>query len=214
MKRFLVVDIETTGWTPEKAGVTEIVGISYDKDFDCSLTVVNQLTRPRKYIPKIIQDLTGITNPMVANMEDWETVMTRMAHYASSYELIVVAHNANFEKRFIEGGAYASYAAPIQYICTQALFLVYKYGSTAVWRNKGIKSKLQTACEEFKIPYNVEEAHRAEYDVLVTAQVAAKLIKWFGLEKSLEISKKFMSGDHYSEIEQLDMFDLMGGIYD
>lgn len=214
MKRFLVVDIETTGWTPEKAGVTEIVGRSYDKGFDYSSTVINQLTDPHKYIPRVIRDLTGITNAMVQYKEDWKVAMTRMAHFASTYELIIVAHNAKFEKKFIEGGAYMSYAAPLKYICTQALFLAYKYGDTSIWRNKGIKSKLQTVCEEFKIPYNTKEAHRAEYDVLVTAQVAKKLIDHFGIEQSIEISRKFMEDEHYIKIKQQDIFEFIGGDYE
>lgn len=214
MKKYVVVDIETTGFTPDKAGMTEIVGISFDKDFDHHRTVINQLTKPFKFIPKVIQELTGITNPMVAHAEDWKVAMTRFAHYSSTYDLIVIAHNAKFEKKFIEAGAYMKYAAPLQYICTQALFLVYKYGTTSIWRSKGVRSKLQIACEEFDIPYNTDKAHRAEYDVLVTAQLAKKLIDHFGLKKSLEISEKFISGEHYGETREISIFDVDGGLYE
>ena len=71
---FCVLDIETTGFSPERDSIIEIAIIRTEtEDGITRERVLNDLVRPSGNIPKRIRELTGITNEMVADAGAIET---------------------------------------------------------------------------------------------------------------------------------------------
>ena len=111
------VDIETSGSTPTKDGITEIAVIRLvDGQLDRWSTLVN----PGMRIPPFIQSLTGIDDAMVADAPRFERVASELR--ARLEGCIFVAHNVRFDYAFIKQ-AYASIGETFQAptLCTVRL---------------------------------------------------------------------------------------------
>ena len=101
---FCVLDIETTGFSPERDSVIEIAVIrSETEDGITRERVLNELVRPSGNIPKRIRELTGITNETVAEADTMDQVLPRVAAFVG--DAPIVAHNAHFDRRFLEHNA-------------------------------------------------------------------------------------------------------------
>ena len=99
-----MIDIETTGFAVSRDSIIEIALIKVDEIDD--KTVVEEfefLVRPPEPIPKKIRELTGITNEMVADAEAINRVLPKVKSLVGSE--LVVAHNADFDRRFLEAKA-------------------------------------------------------------------------------------------------------------
>ena len=101
---FCVLDIETTGLSPERDAIIEIAVIrSEAKDGITRERMLNELVRPSGNIPKRIRELTGITNETVADADAIDRVLPRVAAFVGDAR--VIAHNAHFDRRFLEHNA-------------------------------------------------------------------------------------------------------------
>ena len=101
---FCVLDIETTGFSPARDSIIEIAVIRNEtEDGIPRERVLNELVRPSGNIPKRIRELTGITNEMVADADAIDQVLSRVAAFVG--EAPIVAHNAHFDRRFLEHNA-------------------------------------------------------------------------------------------------------------
>ena len=94
---FVVVDVETTGWTPGKAQITEIgaVRVSGGKLTGQFTSLVN----PGGPIPGRVTELTGITDEMVAAAPPLDRVLPAFLAFASGG--VLTAHNAPFDIGFL-----------------------------------------------------------------------------------------------------------------
>ena len=94
---FAFVDIETTGSRAELDRITEIGILTLDSD---GVSEWSRLVNPETYIPKNIQNLTGITLEMVAT----QPTFAEIAHslYMELKDKIFIAHNARFDYSFIK----------------------------------------------------------------------------------------------------------------
>lgn len=95
--KFAVVDLETTGGTPENGRVTEI-GIVLLDDFEVVGTY-QTLLDPGMPIQPFVQKLTGITDEMVAGQPQFSAVAEEVAELLK--DRIFVAHNVQFDCRFM-----------------------------------------------------------------------------------------------------------------
>ena len=101
---FCVLDIETTGFSPARDSIIEIAVIrSETEDGTPRERVLSELVRPSANIPKRIRELTGITNEMVADADAIDQVLSRVAAFVG--DAPIVAHNAHFDRRFLEHNA-------------------------------------------------------------------------------------------------------------
>ena len=101
---FCVLDIETTGFSPERDSIIEIAVIrSETEDGITRERVLDELVRPSGTIPKRIRELTGITNEMVGDADAIDQVLSRVAMFVG--DAPIVAHNAHFDRRFLEHNA-------------------------------------------------------------------------------------------------------------
>jgi len=94
---FAVVDLETTGWSPEAAGITEIgaVRVRGGRRQGEFASLVN----PGTAVPPSIEDLTGITDWMLASAPRVASVLPGLL--AFSRGCVLVAHNAPFDLGFL-----------------------------------------------------------------------------------------------------------------
>jgi DNA polymerase III subunit epsilon len=94
---FAVVDLETTGWSPEAAAITEIgaVRVRDGQRQGEFASLVNSGTT----VPAGIADLTGITDGMLASAPKLAEVLPGLLDFARG--CVLVAHNAPFDLGFL-----------------------------------------------------------------------------------------------------------------
>jgi len=97
---FAVVDLETTGWSPEEAAITEIGAVRVrggrrQGEFA-------SLVDPGMPVPLGIADLTGITDGMLAGAPRLGAVLPGLLDFARG--CVLVAHNAPFDLGFLVAG--------------------------------------------------------------------------------------------------------------
>jgi DNA polymerase-3 subunit epsilon len=166
---FAVVDIETTGSTPQSAGITEIAivihnGVEVTGKY---VTLIN----PRHKIPPFIVNMTGISDEMVAGAPLFEEVAPQIFNLLNGR--VFVAHNVSFDYSFVHyllGRSGFQWSAPK--LCTIKLSRrvfpgLVKYGLGSLTRDLGIK---------------IEGRHRAWGDAAATAQVLTMAIEKEGMQ--------------------------------
>src|SRR4051794_18262984 len=97
---FVVVDLETTGGSPNTAAITEVgaVKVRGGQVLGEFQTLVNPMTD----IPPFIAVLTGITDAMVAGAPTLRSVLPSFLEWARGS--VLVAHNAPFDLGFLRAG--------------------------------------------------------------------------------------------------------------
>ena len=98
-QRWLFLDVETTGSTATRDRVTEVAWVLLDGDTG-QVTKESHLVNPDARIPAFIQQLTGITDDMVADAPRFSAIAPRLA--AAMDGAVFVAHNARFDYCFIK----------------------------------------------------------------------------------------------------------------
>jgi len=94
---FAVVDLETTGWSPEAAAITEIGAVRVRGGLRQGEFA--SLVNPGTPVPPGIEDLTGITDCMLAAAPKLAAVLPGLLDFARSR--VLVAHNAPFDLGFL-----------------------------------------------------------------------------------------------------------------
>ena len=98
----LVVDVETTGLDPQRDEIIELAMKPFSYGLDGTVFSVGEgfqeLRQPSKPITSEITAITGITNDMVAGQIIDPALVAKFAAPAS----LVIAHNAAFDRRFLE----------------------------------------------------------------------------------------------------------------
>lgn len=95
----VVLDFETTGLSPDHGD--RAIEIGAIKIVDGEVTDrFQELMNPGKLISPFIEDYTGITNKMLDHAAPCDEVMKRFSDFIRGQNL--VAHNASFDKRFLE----------------------------------------------------------------------------------------------------------------
>jgi DNA polymerase-3 subunit epsilon len=166
--RFVVGDIETTTFSPEKGGrIIEVAGVKIENGK--IIDRFSQLIDPQLKIPPKITEITNITNEMVKGMPVFGQVLPDFYQFIG--DAVFVAHNAMFDwDRFLtfyfkKVGIIAK--NPV--ICTKVLAKMY----FPYWE----KHDLKAICLGAGV--NLENHHRALDDSDVLAQV---LLQWKQLE--------------------------------
>ena len=94
---FVIVDVETTGWLPGEASITEIAAVRVCDGQPCG--EFSALVNPGGPIPADIVALTGITDAMVSHAPPVSAVMPGFLAFASG--CVLTAHNAPFDIGFL-----------------------------------------------------------------------------------------------------------------
>jgi DNA polymerase III subunit epsilon len=97
---FAVVDLETTGWSPEAASITEIAAVRVTGAVRRGEFA--SLVNPGVAVPEGIAELTGIRDWMLAAAPRLGTVLPGLLEFAGG--CVLVAHNAPFDLGFLVTG--------------------------------------------------------------------------------------------------------------
>ena len=98
---FVVVDLESTGGSAERCGITEIGAVKVRGGE--VLGEFQTLVNPAEPIPPFISVLTGITDVMVADAPRIESALPAFLEFARGS--VLVAHNAGFDITFLKTAA-------------------------------------------------------------------------------------------------------------
>jgi DNA polymerase III subunit epsilon len=94
---FAVIDLETTGWSPEAAAITEIAAVRVRGGVRRGEFA--SLVNPGVPVPPGIEDLTGISDWMLAAAPGVAAVLPGLLRFAEG--CVLVAHNAPFDVGFL-----------------------------------------------------------------------------------------------------------------
>ncbi len=167
---FVVVDLETTGGSPETAQITEVGAVKVRGGE--VLGEFQTLVNPEAPIPPFIAVLTGITDAMVAGSPRMSTVLPAFLEFARGS--VLVAHNAGFDISFLRASAAANGHPwpPFRVLDTVHL------ARQLVTRDEARNHKLSTLAHVFHSP--VAPDHRALTDAQATVHVLHGLLERVG----------------------------------
>lgn len=155
---FVVVDIETTGLSPEENEIIEIAAIRVE-----DMAVVDrraQLVRPSCSIDPYITELTGIDDAMVADAMPIADVIPRFRKFLG--DSLIMGHNVNFDISFLYDASMAHLGEPISNDYIDTLRIARKLYPEA-------RHSLQDLKHRFCLD-SIRD-HRALSDVLLTLEV-------------------------------------------
>jgi DNA polymerase-3 subunit epsilon len=94
---FVVVDLETTGWSPDEAAIAEIGAVRVRNGIRRGEFA--SLVNPGTSVPRCIEELTGISDWLLAAAPRVASVLPGLLHFADG--CVLVAHNAPFDVGFL-----------------------------------------------------------------------------------------------------------------
>ena len=174
-RRWVFVDVETTGSSPVRERVTEVGIVTVETDGDAQrVTEWSSLVNPGVPIPAEIQWLTGISNEMVRDAPRFAELAEAL--YDRLADAVFVAHNARFDYGFLKAEfARAGYDWRAATLCTVRL-------SRYLYPDRGPHS-LDAIVARFAL--DGEQRHRALGDARVLWRLMQKLRQRHG-EAELE----------------------------
>ena len=174
---FIVFDIETTGLSKEINEIIEIGAVRVKNGQ--VLDQFQSFVRPQIPVPYEITKLTGITQQMVQDAPDTQTVLRDFWAFAQDAPL--VAHNASFDTGFVFGAS-RKYGMEVHSDVVDTLLI-------ARVHLRQLKSKaLNRLAKHYGFPL---EHHRAVNDAMCTAQIFYAMlneIKQQGFTKLSELN--------------------------
>ena len=166
---FAVLDLETTGLSPERDRITE-VGVVKARGGEV-LGELATLVHPGRPIPPGITAVTGITPAMVAGHPPIEAILPTLLEFLG--DSVLVAHNAGFDTRFLAAALQRHGHPPLglQVVDTAAV-------ARRVLRDEVRSVKLSRLATHFRSP--VTPDHRALTDARATLHVLHGLLERVG----------------------------------
>jgi DNA polymerase-3 subunit epsilon len=161
-----VIDFETTGMSPQGGGrATEIAAVLVRGGR--VIDTYQSLMRSSAWVPPFIEQLTGISNAMLADAPPAEQVMGEVAAFTRGCPL--VAHNASFDRGFWqhELGLAGIAADPAHEFACTVLLARRLYPEAP-------NCKLGTLAQFHRLP-DSGRAHRALADALTTAHLLLRM---------------------------------------
>ena len=170
MTDFVSVDLETTGFSPDRDDIIEIgawkvkQGVVVDK--------FTTLVRPIAYIPRTVQQLTGIT---MEDVKDCETIEPTIIEFFDFCEdLPFLGHNLSFDFNFLvqKGKAVGLDFGLNRGRCgIDTLKLSRRYLKLS-------SNKLADVADHFSIQLDAEKGgyHRASYDAYITKLIYDRFV--------------------------------------
>lgn len=162
---FISLDLETTGLSPDKhSEIIELSAIKLDNKDETNWTKFETFVKPSITIPKKIRDLTSITSEDVDRAANPTHLFKEF--YCFVGDAVIVAHNAAFEKRFLDYYmAYNQLPLENDYLDTMSIFRkLFPEAKNA---------KLDTFLSYFSVSNG--HWHRASADSGATAEAFLKL---------------------------------------
>ncbi|WP_149554944.1 3'-5' exonuclease [Treponema pectinovorum] len=162
---FCALDTETTGINPEMEHITEIGAVKFSKNgfIESFSTLVN----PNVKLSAFITQLTGITDSMLQFAPQIRDVLPNLRDFCK--DAIIVAHNAQFDLRFVNAEALRLGFSPLPNEAVDTLIL----SRTLLPENKTWKQP------DLALQFNIEteQNHRALSDAKVCKALFTTLMQ-------------------------------------
>ncbi|MDQ0229558.1 exonuclease domain-containing protein [Metabacillus malikii] len=156
----IVLDIETTGFYPDKGDqIISIGAIKVKGDKVLEDDSFYSLIKIDKPIPQAISKLTGLTDEQLMDAPPLSEVLFEFLKFVKDYTL--VAHHANHEKLFLQNASWQLYRAQFKHRLIDMSFL-YRIAEP----NENLIT-LEECCKHNGI--EIKERHHALYDAKLTA---------------------------------------------
>ena len=161
IENILIIDTETTGLDPRNGDkIIEIAAVLFNLKYKFVLQNYSTLfpceINPVEHINHIPVDVTNCNFSLALS----DSILIGMGHSAQA----CVAHNAEFDKKFVSLLACGQYLLNKKWICTKANF---------TWPVSLPRLRLEDICNGMKVPYT--NAHRALTDCQLLAQCFEKV---------------------------------------
>ena len=164
---FTVVDVETTGWAPDQAGITEVGAVRVHDGR--VIAEYNSLVNPGTPVPTAITELTGISDQMLASAPPVAAVLPGLLAFAEGS--VIAAHNAPFDLGFLTAACSGMGRAWPAFEVLDTVRLARHLMATP---QEVPDRKLATLASFFGTP--VRPSHRALDDARATAAVLGRLL--------------------------------------
>jgi DNA polymerase-3 subunit epsilon len=164
---FTVVDVETTGWAPDKAAITEIGAVRVRAG--SVVAEFGSLVNPGTPVPPAITELTGISDQMLACAPPVTAVLPGLLEFAAGS--VLTAHNAPFDLAFLTA---ACADTGLAWPGFEVLDTVRLARHLVAAPEEVPDRKLATLASFFGTP--TRPSHRALDDAQATADILARLL--------------------------------------
>lgn len=164
---YVVVDVETTGWTPEDAAITEIGAVRVRQG--AVVAEFTSLVNPGAPVPAPITELTGLSDQLLAPAPPVAAVLPGLL--AFSRGCVLSAHNAPFDVGFLAAACRVSGLEWPGYPVVDTLRLARQLMASP---DEVADRKLGTLAEFFGTP--TLPSHRALNDARATAGILLQLL--------------------------------------
>ncbi|MGH8871838.1 MAG: DEDD exonuclease domain-containing protein [Acidimicrobiia bacterium] len=204
---FCVLDLETTGGSPEDCAITEIGAVKY-RGGDL-LGTFQTLVDPGLPIPPSITILTGITEAMVVAAPDIAAALPSFLEFIG--DSVIVGHNIRFDVSFLNAATTSLGYPRLSNDTVDTAGLARR-----LVREEVRNLRLQTLSAHFRSP--VTPIHRALEDARATAHVLHGLLERAGslgvtnLDDLLQLPRARGSA-HFSKINLTDSLPRRPGVY-
>jgi len=166
---FVVIDLETTGGSPERCGITEIGAVKARGGE--VLGTFQTLINPGVAIPPMITVLTGITEAMVSPAPTIDNVLPTLLEFIG--DAVLIAHNARFDVGFLNAALVAYDYEPLSNRVIDTVRLARR-----LVRSEVMNCKLATLARHFHVA--TTPSHRAFDDARATLEVFYALLERAG----------------------------------
>jgi DNA polymerase-3 subunit epsilon len=163
---FVIVDLETTGWAPDEATITEIGAVLVRGGR--VRAQFSSLVNPGSAIPEPVTALTGISDAMVASAPPLASVLAEFLAFARG--CVLTAHNAPFDVGFLVAACKACDLPWPEFRVLDTVELARK----VLGEKEVADCKLSTLAAHFGA--RTKPRHRALPDAMATAEVLAELL--------------------------------------
>lgn len=162
---YVVLDFETTGFSPQTDEIIEIGAVKYRNGEEVDR--YGTLVKPEKEIPFEVTKLTGITSEMLREAPAGPQALAALRDFIG--DTVLVAHNAAFDLGFLKVGFRKHLQQEVQNRVIDTL------GVARVALPQLKNHKLDTLVKEFKI--ELANHHRAVDDAAATGKLWQILMK-------------------------------------
>jgi len=178
-QEFVVVDLETTGLDMERSEIIEIGAVKIINGKEVS--TYQTLIKPKRGISKISEKITGISGEMLKDKPSIEEVLPEFIDFLGN--AIVVAHNANFDYRFLRTCIKKVLGKDLKNPYIDTLSLSRALLTMSSYSLDKVASKLKLGGFTH---------HRAMDDAAITAKIFIKflsMVKQLGIKKLSDFNK-------------------------
>ncbi len=173
---YVVLDIETTGFSPETDEIIELSAIRIvDNRIEAQFS---QLVDPQRYVSSYISGLTGISQQMLIGAPKIPDALTRFVEFVG--DSMIMGHNVTFDIGFINSKLQKHFNTSLNNDYVDTLTIARKFLPQ-------LKSKkLGNIAKHFK--FNTDGMHRGLKDCIVTNLCYQKFLQMNNKEQSKQVN--------------------------